>query len=157
MRRKDCISLLTVRKAKRQDAEQLRELYFHHLTAFPPAEKQDMKKWESMIQSFEENLFYHLLVGEIGHKIVSSVTLVIIPNLTHNCRPYAVIENVVTHCDFRGNHIATTLMAHASEIARQADCYKIMLLTGSKKESTLHFYENCGFDQHIKTAFLKKI
>ena len=32
-----------------------------------------------------------------------------------------------------------------------------MLLTGSKRESTLRFYERCGFDRHAKTAFLRRL
>jgi len=48
-------------------------------------------------------------------------------------------------------------MEKASEIATRNDCYKIMLMTGSKKESTLRFYERCGFSMNEKTAFLKKL
>lgn len=33
-------------------------------------------------------------------------------------------------------------------------CYKTMLLTGSKKRATLHFYESCGFMINQKTAFI---
>lgn len=35
--------------------------------------------------------------------------------------------------------------------------YKIMLLTGAKNESTLKFYEKCGFNSRDKTAFIKWI
>ena len=85
------------------------------------------------------------------------MTLIIIENLTHNLRPYAVIENVVTHADYRGKYYATELMNKASGIAKEMGCYKIMLLTGSKKDSTLRFYENCGFDKNEKTAFIKQL
>ena len=33
-----------------------------------------------------------------------------------------------------------------------ADCYKVMLMTGSKKPSTLAFYASAGFEQS-KTGF----
>ena len=42
------------------------------------------------------------------------------------------------------------------QLARQADCYKMMLLTGSKKESTLNFYKNAGYNCTDKTAFTQK-
>lgn len=35
------------------------------------------------------------------------------------------------------------------------NCYKMMLLTGSKKESTLHFYEQAGYNRKDKTAFIQ--
>jgi len=138
------------------DAETLRDLYFNHLTKYPPTEPQDMAVWREKIARFNENPQYHLLVGEIDRQIVSSVTLVVVENLTNNLSPYAVIENVVTHADYRGKNFATQLMNRASEIAAEMGCYKIMLMTGSKKESTLGFYENCGFDRHEKTAFIKR-
>jgi hypothetical protein len=37
-----------------------------------------------------------------------------------------------------------------------ADCYKVMLLTGRKDESTYRFYKQAGFDRHAKQAFLAK-
>jgi len=83
---------------------------------------------------------------------VSSVTLVIIPNLTRRAAPYALIENVVTHADHRRHGHARALIRRAVETAWERDCYKVMLLTGSKDPATLRFYANCGFSQD-KTGF----
>ena len=91
----------------------------------------------------------------IAGKPVSSVTLVVIPNLTRGARPYALIENVVTHMDYRNKGYAGLLMQEASKFVAESGCYKIMLLTGSKKESTMRFYENCGFNCNDKTGFIK--
>ena len=146
-----------IRKATPADAESLHDLYFNHLTAHPPKEPQNMAVWRQKLTWFEADPSYQILVGEIGGRVVSSVTLVIIENLTNNLRPYAVIEHVVTHADYRGRNYATELMKKASEIAEEHGCYKIMLLTGSKKDSTLGFYEKCGFDRNEKTAFVKRL
>ena len=134
-----------IRKAKSADAPALHNLYFNHLRTTPPKEPQDMVVWGEMIARFEQNPFYYLLVNEINGVIVSAVTLVIIENLTYNNRPYAVIENVVTHADYRGKNYATELMEKASDIAAEHGCYKIMLFTGSKKDSILGFYEKCEY------------
>lgn len=149
--------MLKIRIAGPGDAQALKTLYLEHLTAFPPAEEQDMAQWCEKLARFEKDPAYHLLVGETDGAVVSSVTLVIVENLTHNLRPYALIENVVTHAAHRGKRYATALIRRACEIAAEMSCYKVMLLTGSKKESTLRFYENCGFDRNAKTAFLKKL
>jgi GNAT superfamily N-acetyltransferase len=145
-----------IRKAAPADAEALHELYFDHLAAKPPKEPQDMAAWQKKLARLESDPHYHILVGEADGRVVSSVTLVIIENLTNNLRPYAIIENVVTHADCRGRNYASTLMDKASDIAARHGCYKIMLMTGSKKESTLGFYEKCGFDKNEKTAFIKR-
>lgn len=149
--------MLVIRKARSADAEALHDLYFNHLTAYPPKEAQDMNTWREKLTRFEDNPLYYLLVGEVNGRVVSSVTLVVIENLTHNLRPYALIENVVTHADYRGKHFATQLMNKASDIAANMGCYKVMLLTGSKRDSTLRFYENCGFNKNDKTGFIKKL
>ena len=148
---------LYIRKADPQDAEALKDLYFLHLTKEPPTKPQDLDLWRRKLADFERDPHYHILVGEVNGVPVSSVTLVIVENLTHNMRPYALIENVVTHRDYRGQHFARELILHARSIAIEHGCYKIMLLTGSKQESTLNFYRSCGFDQNAKTGFLMRL
>ena len=149
--------MLNIREALLSDVKDLNELYMKHLTQYPPKEEQDINKWEIQLKTLIDNPDYHLLVGELNGKVITSVTLIVIRNLTHNLRPYSVIENVVTNSDFRNKGYASQLMERASEIAKSNNCYKIMLMTGSKKESTLRFYERCGFNMNEKTAFLKRL
>ena len=100
---------------------------------------------------------HHIIVNIIEGKIVSSCVCVIIPNLTRNIRPYAFVENVVTNYEYRGRGYATECLNYAKEIAKKENCYKMMLLTGSKKESTIKFYENAGYNSSDKTAFIQWI
>ena len=146
-----------IREARAADVHDLKELYFEHLTKTPPVEEQDMTAWAELVEGFAESSDYYLLVGEVEGRVVATVTLVIINNLTHNMRPYGVVENVVTHEAHWGKGYATKLLDRASELARERNCYKIMLMTGSKKESTLRFYKNAGFDGNAKTAFDKRL
>ena len=94
-----------------------------------------------------------ILLGEIDGRAVTTCSLVIVPNLTRGGRSYAVIENVVTHPDFRKQGLGTAILAEAVRRAREADCYKVVLTTGSKRESTLSFYEKAGFSRNSRTAF----
>lgn len=144
--------MFIIREAELSDVSDLFELYMNHLTPYPPNEKQDLSKWSELLSGLISDENYHLLVGKIDGRVVSSVTLIVIKNLTHNLRPYSVMENVVTHADYRNNGYASALIARGREIAIESGCYKIMLMTGSKKESTLRFYEKCGFIND-KTAF----
>ena len=70
-------------------------------------------------------------------------------------RPYAFVENVVTHTDYRGKGYATACLNYAREMAQNANCYKMMLLTGSKSPKTLAFYQNAGYNSSDKTAFIQ--
>ena len=148
---------MIIRKAKGTDANQLKTLYFEYLTHFPPKEEQDMTLWQSLLEKFEKDENMYLLVAEEDGKVVSSVQMAIIEGLTHNVRPYAVIENVVTHADYRNRGYASALLEKASEIARERRCYKVFLETGSNKESTLNFYRNNGFAIDEKHSCLKRL
>ena len=97
---------------------------------------------------------YHIVVAKENNKIVSTCTVIIIPNLTHNQRPYAFVENVVTSKEFRKKGYGTAVLNYAKDIAIKENCYKIMLLTGSKRESTLNFYKKAGYNCNDKTAFI---
>ena len=97
---------------------------------------------------------HHIIVYEEKGEIVSSCVCVIVPNLTHGQRPYALIENVITDERYRKKGYATACLDFAKEIAKKESCYKIMLMTGSKEESTLNFYKKAGYNSNDKTAFI---
>ncbi len=99
------------------------------------------------------NEITQILIGRIGQKAISSCVLAIIPNLTRGGKPYALIENVVTHADYRGRGFGRSTMHVAIDRARDAGCYKVLLATGRKDEAVFRFYESCGFNRHSKTAF----
>ena len=107
--------------------------------------------WNTIIN--DDN--HHIIVKGIDGKIVSSCVCVIIPNLTRGVRPYAIIENVVTHSEYRGCGYATECLNYARKIARENNCYKMMLLTGAKDKETLQLYENAGYNSSDKTAFVQ--
>lgn len=148
---------MIIRKAKGSDAEDIKILYFDYLTAYPPKEEQDMDIWSSLLDKFEKDENMHILVVEENGRVISSVQMAIIESLTHNIRPFAVIENVVTHIDYRNKGYASALLDKASEIAKEHRCYKVFLETGSNKESTLNFYRNNGFEIDKKHSCLKRL
>lgn len=143
-----------IREAKQEDLDAILELYlFLHEDTIPEKNSHLEETWEQIIG--DPN--HHLIVCEVAGKIVSSCVCVIIPNLTRNVRPYAFVENVVTHADYRGRGYAGDCLNYARKIAEQENCYKMMLLTGSKNPETLHFYEKAGYNSSDKTAFIQWI
>ena len=140
-----------VREARKEDLTELLNLYlFLHEDTVPENTRLLENTWKTIIE--DEN--HHIIVNEVNGKIVSSCVCVIIPNLTRNLRPYAFIENVVTHEDYRGKGFASECLNYAKEIAIKNNCYKMMLLTGTKNEKTLNFYRNAGYNSEDKTAFI---
>nr|MBQ8252859.1 GNAT family N-acetyltransferase [Lachnospiraceae bacterium] len=141
-----------VREANENDLDELLHLYLYlHEKDIPEYTQYLQNTWNSIIK--DEN--HHLILNEVDGKIVSSCVCVIIPNLTRGVRPYAFVENVVTHKEYRGKGYATQCLNYAREIAQENNCYKMMLLTGSKEQSTLDFYAGAGYNSSDKTAFIQ--
>lgn len=143
-----------VREAKKEDLAEVLQLYLYlHEKSIPEQSEHLISTWNQIV----EDKNHHLLVNIVNNKIVSSCVCVIIPNLTRNVRPYAFIENVVTNEAYRGKGYATECLNYAKDIAVKENCYKMMLLTGSKKLQTLEFYKNAGYNSTDKIAFIQWI
>jgi len=141
-----------IREIMDNDLTELLQLYTQlHDNLMPESSEKFSQLWEQILT--DKN--YHIIVAESDGKIVSSCVLVVVPNLTHQQRPFALVENLITDEKYRKQGIATACLNYAKEIAITASCYKIMLLTGSKHESTLRFYENAGYNKNDKTAFIQ--
>ncbi|GAB3823486.1 GNAT family N-acetyltransferase [Kribbella italica] len=96
---------------------------------------------------------FRLSVLEVDGDVVATTYLNLVPNLTRGSRPYAVVENVVVEESRRGTGLGQQIMAGTLQAAWDAGCYKVMLMTGSKRESTHAFYRACGFRDDVKQAF----
>ena len=143
-----------IREAVASDLDTLLELYLHlHETGIPEDGARLRAAWAKIMADPD----HHIIVCERGGRIVASCACVVVPNLTRGARPYALIENVVTHRDHRRRGCATRCLDRAREIARAAGCYKIMLMTGAKDAATLDFYRRAGFDDKAKTAFIQRL
>ena len=143
------VANLPIRPVAMADLPTLLALY-QHLNAEDPVLELGLA--ESRLAEILAHPGMTILAAFDGDKAVSSVTLTVIPNLTRGGAPYALIENVVTHADYRRRGLAGTVIRKAFAIAWERNCYKVMLLTGSKNPATLRFYANCGFKQD-KTGF----
>ncbi len=143
-----------IREIIESDYVGLMKLYMQlHNNPFPEKDNSMNELWNRILK--DQN--HHIIVAQEDGEIVSSCVCVIIPNLTHNQRPYALIENVITHEAYRKKGLATACLNYAREIAEKENCYKMMLLTGSKEESTLKFYEKAGYNRNDKTGYIQWI
>ncbi len=145
---------MIIGEVENKDFEGLMKLYMQlHNNPFPEKSDAIINLWNQILQ--DKN--HHIIVAKEEGKIVSSCVCVIIPNLTHSQQPYAFVENVITDEHYRGRGLATQCLNYARDLAVKENCYKMMLLTGSKEESTLRFYRQAGYNSQDKTAFIQWI
>jgi ribosomal protein S18 acetylase RimI-like enzyme len=107
------------------------------------------KIWDSNIEN--KNIKY--FVAEENNKIIGSLYICIIPNLSHNVKSIGFIENVITDEKYRKKGIGKKLMGMAIEYAKENNCYKVTLQSGIKREEAHKFYEKIGFNGGSKKAF----
>lgn len=145
---------MQIRQISESELPALMALYRHlHESDDPlPDEAHVAAVWRELLG----NPRYRYFGGYVGDQLVCSCIITVIPNLTRGCRPYGVIENVVTHADHRKKGHAKAVLHEALAFAWAQRCYKVMLMTGRKDEATLRFYEGAGFDRHGKQAFVAK-
>ncbi len=145
---------MEVRDIRADKLDDLLALYAHlHRADAPLPGRPEV---ETVWQELMANPRYRYFGVYVADALVSSCALAIVPNLTRGCRPYGLVENVVTHTDHRNRGYGKAVLAHALNCAWSAGCYKVMLLTGREDPHTVHFYESAGFDRHEKQAFVAK-
>lgn len=143
-----------IREITEADFDGLLRLYTQlHNNPMPEKTEAVMDVWNRI----RNDRNHHIIVAEEDGEIVSSCICVIIPNLTHGQRSYAFIENVITDAAHRNRGLASQCLDYAKELAVKEHCYKLMLLTGSKQEETLRFYEKAGYNRNDKIAFIQWI
>jgi GNAT superfamily N-acetyltransferase len=142
----------TVRAISGDELHHLLELYAHlHSVDEPlPPPAEVAKLWHDILA----NPLLHYFGVEFDGRIVSACMLCIVPNLTHSARPFGVIENVVTHSDYRRMGFARVLLHHALQFAWQANCHKVMLLSSVARKEAHSLYESVGFSRHAKIGYV---
>ncbi|MWC27573.1 GNAT family N-acetyltransferase [Paenibacillus sp. MMS18-CY102] len=144
-----------VRMARKDELPKLLRLYkhLHEDDIALPIDDSLEKLWAEMIS--DPNM--RIIVVEHDGELIASCVLNLLKNLTRGARPYGLIENVVTHADYRRQGLGKAVLQHAITVSQQHHCYKVMLMTGSKREEVLHFYESVGFKKGLKTGFMIKL
>lgn len=145
--------MMIIREAQEKDFTGIINLYAQ-LNPDDP-ELADGRDWETFKQILSLDLLI-LFVVLVDDQIVATCYLNIIPNLTRNASAYGIIENVVTDRKLRGRGYGKAVVKYALQYAWQRGCYKVMLQTGSKRESTHRFYTSCGFSANEKFAFVAR-
>ena len=85
----------------------------------------------------------HLLV--LDGNVVGTATLVVVPNLTHDGKPWAQLENMIVDESERRNGIGRALLDACKQAAWDAGCYKMQLQSANARDGAHRFYEQGGF------------
>src|SRR3972149_3394640 len=74
-----------------------------------------LESYRTAFQEIEADPHQRLLVVEAAGRVAGTAALIIVPNLSHQGRPYAIVENVVVDEAQRGTGYGELLMRHTME------------------------------------------
>ena len=143
-----------IRTILQEESPDLLNLFKHLHVTDDPLPNQDAVEivWNDAIASRHCRYFW----GFQFDQLISSCTITVIPNLTRGWRPYSIIENVVTHAEFRNLGWGKKVLKAALDFGWPHNCYKAMLRTGSRDIATLRFYEQMGFNSNEKLGLIAR-
>lgn len=135
--------MVQVRIAEERDLADLLSLYAQlspggELPAsdLAAARMREMRAWPGLT----------LFVATVDRGVVGTVTLVVVPNLTHGGRSWAQVENMVVDERHRGTGAGRALLDACRSVASEAGCYKLQLQSANQRDGAHRFYESCGFN-----------
>lgn len=143
---------LNIRLATETDLPALMQLYAQLSRRENPAVTEaQIAAWRAI----QQQTHVVVLVAKADDKAVGTLQLALIAGLRNEGRPFGVIESVVVSNEARRQGVARALLVEAEARARQANAYKLMLMTAPQREAAVATYKAAGFEQQSKVAFEK--
>lgn len=103
------------------------------------------ESYRAALREIADDSRQRLVVVEADGRIVGTAALIVVPNLSHQGRPYATIENIVVDEAERGAGYGELLLRFALDEARRAGCYKLALTSNKQRRDAHRFYGRLGF------------
>ena len=140
--------MASIRKATANDIPRIIELYNELEAGVTPADEESLASTQDVQATFTKiNSMpgHELLIAEEDGTVIGTMVLIIVPNLSHGARPWAIVENMIVDNQYRLRGIGRLLMEYAIDRARKAGCYKIQLLSNKQRHEAHKFYQSLGF------------
>lgn len=108
---------------------------------------------EDLTSTFAEMLSSRtrvVLVASRDAVIVGTLDLFTVANLTRGGRPWAGIENLVVDAAYRRQGVGRTLVDVAVDVALEAACYKVQLVSHHRRDAAHVLYSHTGFTAPVR-------
>jgi len=119
--------------------------FLESLDSLKQASNLDKEKAVQIFKKIKSNPNHYVYVAILDGRVVGSTTMIIEPKFIHNGGNVAHIEDVVVSKEHQGKGIGKILMNSLLELAKDNNCYKIILDCSDELKP---FYEKIGFKKH---------
>jgi len=141
----------TTRLARISDLERLLDLFLvSEVSAIAEPPERAERIWSELLARKDVAVF----VSDADAQIVATCMLITAPNLLRGGRGHAFLENVVTRPEYRGRGRGRAVVQAALTEAWARDCHHVLLQSGRRDGRVHRFYESCGFEPGVRTAYV---
>jgi GNAT superfamily N-acetyltransferase len=137
---------ILVRRAREADLAEILSLYEELSGSQRTAAPGDRVTSEPVLAAILADPRRHLTVATVESQLVGTADLLVVPNLTHRGKPWAIVENMIVASAARRTGVGTALMSRLIELARGAGCCKLQLVSGKHRAEAHEFYRSLGLD-----------
>ena len=132
---------MNIRKATRADVPAIVALYADDVLGRARETPDELAPYLAAFDALSGEIF----VGEHEGRIVSTLQLTIIQQLSYRGAKVAEIEAVRVATELRGGGLGAELVRWAVERARAAGCVRVQLTSNKERVDAHRFYERLGF------------
>ena len=144
--------MVTVKEIEADDLPALSELYTELIN-----KTTDISKLQAVYEQIKSNNHYILLGAFMNGELMGSVMGILCHDLVGECKPFMVIENVVVSSKARRQGVGQKLMAAMEVIARERECWYIILVSGEQRKEAHIFYEALGYREEKVEGYRKHL
>jgi len=132
---------MQIRAATRADVPAIVALYADDMLGAARETPAELDRYYAAFDALDGQL----LVGERDGRIVATLQLTMIQQLSSRGSKVAQIEAVRVASELRGGGLGATLVRDAVERARAAGCVRVQLTSHKERADAHRFYERLGF------------
>lgn len=136
---------IKIEKAEINDLEQLSDLYAELI-----GEKSDITKMKTVFEQINSNDNCILLCAKQNDILLGSVYGVVCCDLTGECNPFMIVENVIVKSGIQNQGIGKLLMSSLELFAKSKNCSYIFLVSASHRTQAHQFYKRIGYNVDVK-------
>jgi GNAT superfamily N-acetyltransferase len=132
---------MTIRRARRDDVPAIVALYADDMLGAARETPDDLACYYAVFDALDGELY----VGELDGRVVATLQLTTIQQLSARGSKVAQIEAVRVARERRGGGLGEALVRDAIERARAAGCVRVQLTSNKDRTDAHRFYERLGF------------
>lgn len=120
--------------------------------------KTNMEKLKERFTALQSNLDYTFLgAADDSGKLVGAVMGIRCYDLTGECRPFMVLENMIVTKSSHRLGIGQMLVEAIEQIAIDSNCHSVTLFTSAWRTDAHQFYEKLGFTREAAYGYIKPL